>query len=85
MSVLEDWTAEVSRTLGVDQLSAHEQRVVLDVARDVAHNVARPAAPISAFLLGVAVGRGETLSTAANVLVELSARFVSPEGPQEAT
>lgn len=30
---------------------------ILDVARDVAHDVARPAAPLSTFLLGVAYGR----------------------------
>ena len=30
--------------------------IVLDLARDVAHDVARPAAPVSAYLLGLAVG-----------------------------
>jgi hypothetical protein len=29
---------------------------VLDLARDVAHSVARPAAPVGSFLAGVAVG-----------------------------
>ncbi len=29
---------------------------VLDLARDIAHGVARPAAPVGAFLAGVAVG-----------------------------
>jgi hypothetical protein len=31
--------------------------VVLDLARDVAHGVTRPAAPVTAFLLGLAAGR----------------------------
>ena len=31
--------------------------LVLDMTKDVAHGVARPAAPISAYLLGLAVGR----------------------------
>jgi hypothetical protein len=31
---------------------------VLDVARDVAHNVLRPGAPVTAYLMGIAVGRG---------------------------
>ena len=31
---------------------------LLDMARDVAHGVLRPAAPLTAYLLGVAVGRG---------------------------
>ena len=33
----------------------------LDLAREVAHNVVRPGAPVTAFLLGVAVGRGADL------------------------
>ena len=32
--------------------------VVLDLARDVAHQVLRPGAPVTAYLLGLAVGRG---------------------------
>jgi hypothetical protein len=31
--------------------------VVLDLARDAAHGVARPAAPLAAFAVGLAVGR----------------------------
>jgi hypothetical protein len=38
--------------------------VVLDVAKDVAHNVERKAAPVSTFLLGVAVGGGMPMSEA---------------------
>ena len=32
--------------------------LVLDLAREVAHNTVRPAAPVSAYLLGLAVGKG---------------------------
>ncbi|MDT5030408.1 MAG: hypothetical protein QOC94_579 [Actinoplanes sp.] len=35
-----------------------EAQVVLDVARDVAHQVLRPGAPVTAYLMGIAVGRG---------------------------
>src|SRR3954470_13267950 len=31
---------------------------ILDLARDVAHGVLRPAAPVTAYLVGLAVGRG---------------------------
>jgi hypothetical protein len=34
--------------------------LVLDLARDAAHGVARPAAPLTTFLLGLALGRGAT-------------------------
>ncbi len=33
-------------------------RAVLDLARVAAHQVERPAAPLTAFMLGLAVGRG---------------------------
>ncbi len=47
MSTLEDWTAAVRADLGFDPepLSTTETRAVLDMARDVAHAVDRPAAP----------------------------------------
>ena len=68
MSTLEEWTAAVRAGLGLDpgSLSTPETRAVLDVARDVAHTVARPAAPLTAYLLGVAVGRGLTLPDASD-------------------
>jgi hypothetical protein len=46
--------------------------VVLDVARDVAHNVERPAAPVSTYLVGVAVGRGMSPAVAAERTQELA-------------
>jgi len=35
-----------------------DARTVLDVARDVAHTVERPAAPVTTYLVGLAVGGG---------------------------
>jgi hypothetical protein len=46
---------------------------VLDVARDVAHEVNRPAAPLTAYLLGMAVGRGLSLPEAADRIRALAA------------
>jgi len=57
MSTLEEWTAAVCADLGLDP-GVTDTKTVLDLARDVAHGVARPAAPLTAYLLGVAVGRG---------------------------
>jgi len=67
MSILEQWTAAAGSALGLDPnpLSTVETKAVLDVTGDVAHAVARPAAPLTAYLLGVAVGRGLTLPDAA--------------------
>jgi Domain of unknown function (DUF6457) len=56
VSTLDDWTAAVVAELGLD--AGPDRDLVLDLARDAAHNVARPSAPLTTYLLGVAVGRG---------------------------
>lgn len=55
---LDSWLAAAAAELGLDADTV-EIATVLDVARDVAHGVARPAAPLSTFLLGVAAGRAD--------------------------
>jgi hypothetical protein len=57
VSTLEDWTARVCAELGLDP-AVVDVMAVLDMTRDVAHDVARPAAPLTAYLAGIAVGRG---------------------------
>jgi len=51
---LHDWIDELSDVLDVE--TEVDEGLVLDLARTAAHNVARPAAPITAYLLGVAAG-----------------------------
>jgi len=70
MATLDEWTAEVCRTLGLEP-TVLDTRAVLDVARDVAHSVARPAAPLTAYLVGVAVGRGAEPAAAAATVTAL--------------
>jgi pyrrolidone-carboxylate peptidase len=53
---LEDWVAQVAAILGVPAESA-DVGLLLDVARDAAHTIARPAAPLTTFLIGLAAGR----------------------------
>lgn len=54
------WVAELADALGIDA-GALDRDLVLDVARDAAHGVARPAAPLTTFLVGYAAGlRGGT-------------------------
>jgi len=69
---MDDWTAAVCADLGLDA-SAADLRAVLDLTRDVAHGVARPAAPLTAYLVGVAVGRGLSLPDAAGRVSALAA------------
>ncbi|HEX8008692.1 MAG TPA: DUF6457 domain-containing protein, partial [Trebonia sp.] len=55
MNTLEEWTSKVCADLEIPA-DAVNRTMVLDLARDVAHGVARPAAPLTAYLVGVAVG-----------------------------
>jgi hypothetical protein len=57
MNVLAEWTALVCNELGIDQEKV-DRDAVLDLTRDVAHGVTRPAAPLTAYLLGLAQGAG---------------------------
>ena len=69
--MLEDWLSAACLELGVDRAELNRD-LVLDLARDVAHNVARPGAPLTAYLLGVAVGRGADPAAAAATLTGLA-------------
>lgn len=58
---LDDWVRTVTELLDADGSSLGgldvDIPVLLDLARDAAHGVARPAAPVTTFLLGYAAGR----------------------------
>lgn len=71
MSVLEDWINAACRELGLERCEI-DRDLVLDLARDVAHGVARPGAPLTAYLLGLAVGRGVPARDAAARLTEMA-------------
>ncbi|MEN8706237.1 MAG: DUF6457 domain-containing protein [Nocardioides marinisabuli] len=51
---LHDWIDELCDALDLD--AEVDETLLLDLARDVAHAVTRPAAPLSAYLLGLAAG-----------------------------
>jgi DNA-binding transcriptional regulator LsrR (DeoR family) len=70
---LEKWMSALSKELGLTDLEITEDLVktLLDVARDAAHEVERVAAPLTTFLVGVAVGRGATLAAAADATTTL--------------
>ena len=72
MNTLDEWTAAACRALGLRPDDLADRSAVLDLARDAAHGVARPAAPLTTFLLGVAVGRGQPLADAAAKLQALA-------------
>ena len=70
-NLLDAWIDTVRREFGID--APIDRNLVLDVARDVAHGVARPAAPITAYLMGLAVANGADPADAAARLSRLAA------------
>lgn len=56
-SELGQWIDELGAALGLDS-SAVPTALLLNVTRDVAHGVTRPAGPITTYLIGLAVAGG---------------------------
>ncbi|WP_202864902.1 DUF6457 domain-containing protein [Rothia halotolerans] len=61
---LAEWIADVAPALGLDP-AAVPARLLLDITRDVAHTVTRPAGPVTTFLIGRAVADGADPEAAA--------------------
>jgi hypothetical protein len=82
MNDLDRWVAAASAELGLEPGDVHP-KAVLDVARDVAHQVLRPGAPVTAYLMGVAVGRGADPADVAARISELALSWPGhdPESP----
>ncbi|WP_086883731.1 MULTISPECIES: NTP transferase domain-containing protein [Streptomyces violaceusniger group] len=79
--VLDEWIAAVKAELGID-LDV-DTAALLDLARDAAHGVARPAAPLTTFLVGYAAaqkgGGPEALADATEKAVALAARWAEEQ------
>lgn len=72
---LVEWSKLVFEELelsGSEPLQKADVDRILDLARDAAHSVARPAAPLTTYLLGVAVGGGADPEEAAAALGRLA-------------
>jgi len=54
---LDDWIGEVCAALDLPPELVDHRPLLLDLARDAAHSVMRPAAPVTTFLVGYAAGR----------------------------
>ena len=81
---LDDWLAALAAHLGLDA-EIIPTGLLLDVARDVAHNVARPAAPLSLFLVGLAAARdggsADDIVAASAAATELALRWPGTAQP----
>ncbi|MCB0920024.1 MAG: molybdopterin-guanine dinucleotide biosynthesis protein [Actinobacteria bacterium] len=74
---LADWNTRLEQQL--DGLAELDQDLILDVARQAAHTVARPAAPLTTYALGVLVGSGMTITDARAVIDGLLASWDTDE------
>ncbi|HET9499444.1 MAG TPA: DUF6457 domain-containing protein [Marmoricola sp.] len=74
---LHDWIDELCDALDVEV--DLDEALILDVAREAAHNVQRPAAPITTFLLGYAAAQhnGDTdeVERLSAVAIDLARRW----------
>ncbi|MFJ5530254.1 NTP transferase domain-containing protein [Streptomyces sp. NPDC093261] len=82
--VLNEWISAVKDELGID-LDV-DTGVLLDLARDAAHGVARPAAPLTTFLVGYAAaqaqGGPEAVAEAARKAAALALRWADEEAAE---
>lgn len=79
MSDMDSWTTRVVEALELDQ--APDVDLVLALAKEVAHGVLRPAAPVTTYLLGVAVGRGADPQLAAEQVRALVKQHLAASPP----
>ncbi|MGH1564520.1 DUF6457 domain-containing protein [Mumia sp. DW29H23] len=74
---LQDWSDTVCAELGIEP--DFDLDAILEAARDVAHAVERPAAPLTAFLVGYAAakagGSADDLDQALDQVTALAARW----------
>ncbi|MFJ4913235.1 NTP transferase domain-containing protein [Streptomyces sp. NPDC088726] len=84
-SVLDEWITAVKNELAIE-LDV-DTAVLLDLARDAAHGVARPAAPLTTFLVGYAAakassdgGGAEAVAEAARKAAALALRWADETG-----
>ncbi|MFH8567697.1 NTP transferase domain-containing protein [Streptomyces sp. NPDC017993] len=90
-NVLDEWITAVKAELGIE-LDV-DTPVLLDLARDAAHGVARPAAPLTTFLIGFAAGQqGRDVTELAAKAAALANRWAAesteggrPDGPAGTT
>lgn len=80
MNALREWTDAVCLDLNLDA-SEVDRNLILDMARDVAHSVARPAAPLTAYIAGLAVGRGADGRDVAARITELAESWAGESKP----
>lgn len=83
---MSDWTDRLAETLEVARLDAGQQGTLLQASREIAHRVERREAPLSTFLLGLAVGgrtaAGADPADALKEAVDATLALLPPAAPE---
>lgn len=66
-SELNDWCRRVIEVLELNSSTKVEIPAILELTKEVAHGVARPAAPLTAYLLGLRDGLDQQSQTALRI------------------
>ena len=74
---LEEWSARLIAALDLPAGFSLDIGLVLDLARDAAHGVARPAAPLTTFLVGYAAALGDGSPETVQRLAEIASRLAT--------
>ena len=77
---LDAWLIELGTALGIGEQipAAGDRDLLLDLARDAAHGIARPAAPLTTFLVGLAAGLAGGGSDAVRAAAATATRLAGP-------
>lgn len=78
---LHDWIDELCDALDIE--AEFDESLVLDLARDAAHNVERVAAPITTYLLGFAAAQHEAGPEALERLAAAATQLAEKWGGEE--
>lgn len=74
---LTQWTDRLCEALGIDP--ELEVDAILDLARDAAHQIDRPAAPLTTFLVGYAAGARGGKPSDLEDCVDIATELISEE------
>jgi len=70
---MDKWIEAVTKELGLD--ATIDKDLILNIARDAAHAIERPAAPITTYLIGYAVARGADVQVAAAAIEKMAKQW----------
>ena len=74
---MDAWIEALKKELGLT--TDIDKTLILNVARDAAHAVERPAAPVTTFLVGYAVALGADVNSAAETIEKLAKQWPKSE------